>query len=432
MVNVNNIKTVNDLLNAIKNKGVVNIEHYLNIKHNPTIGNMYEGLTKEIISRALFEGLNIKVVSGKITNKEKKYSNQIDCMVVFGEGEKIPYTEDYIYDINQVIMVIEVKKNLFSNELADSYKNLSSVKEVQWNNYRELRKSITEDSFAIIVKEPLPALSDINKMNYQKQMLYHTLVMESLLPLRVVFGFNSFVSEQSLREKFIEYLQKQALDNGGKGRGYGPYSFPSLIIAGNNSIVKTNGMPYVFDTDVDDEYCWLASYRREPLLLLLELLWTRLTQQYDLPVNVFGDELQEEALAPLLKMRALENGWAYNYYALTQEQLDAYDNLLKRWAPASLDEDEFSFLNVLCNGYTFTKDELRNQVGEKKTEAIIKKLNKERLIYVDNDNEIQLLTKACKCVIDPEYGYLAADDYDDRFSKWLIKRMYELKREKMK
>ena len=70
-----------------------------------------------IVSKALFEDINIKVASGEITNKEKKYSNQIDCMVVFGEGEKTPYTEDYIYDINQVIMVIEVKMILFLKNL---------------------------------------------------------------------------------------------------------------------------------------------------------------------------------------------------------------------------------------------------------------------------------------------------------------------------
>lgn len=28
---------------------------------------------------------------------------------------------------------------------------------------------------------------------------------------------------------------------------------------------------------IKDEYCWLASYRRKPMILILELLWTRLT-----------------------------------------------------------------------------------------------------------------------------------------------------------
>lgn len=77
------------------------------------IGGMYEGLTKEIVEKSLFDGMNLRVVSGKITNQvDGKLSDQIDCMVVIGNGTKLPYSGDYIYDIDQVIMVIEVKKNL--------------------------------------------------------------------------------------------------------------------------------------------------------------------------------------------------------------------------------------------------------------------------------------------------------------------------------
>ena len=49
-------------------------------------------------------------------------------------------------------------------------------------------------------------MNKLSSLDYQKQMLYHLLVVESLLPLRVIFGFNSFSSELVLRNKFIEYL----------------------------------------------------------------------------------------------------------------------------------------------------------------------------------------------------------------------------------
>ena len=77
MANV--IKTVSELLLEITNKGVSEIEPFLNIGHNPMIGSMYEGLTQDIARKAIFDGLDLKVVSGKITNKNGDLSRQIDC-----------------------------------------------------------------------------------------------------------------------------------------------------------------------------------------------------------------------------------------------------------------------------------------------------------------------------------------------------------------
>lgn len=80
------------------------------------------------MSKAIFEEFDLKVCSGFIENSDKEVSKQIDCMIVTGEGKKIPYTNDYIYDIHQVIAVIEVKKDLFSRTLESAYMNLLSVK----------------------------------------------------------------------------------------------------------------------------------------------------------------------------------------------------------------------------------------------------------------------------------------------------------------
>lgn len=114
------IETIHELLVAMKEKGIEDIEPYLNIGHNPTIGEMYEGLTHQLMERTIFKDFNMHVVSGKIINASGKLSKQIDCMIVIGEGEKLPYTDNYIYNINNVIAVIEVKKKLFSNDLSDA------------------------------------------------------------------------------------------------------------------------------------------------------------------------------------------------------------------------------------------------------------------------------------------------------------------------
>ena len=69
----NIIKTISDLLLAIRDKGILEIEPYLKVKHGPTIGNMYEGLTKKIAEKSIFKGLDLKVVSGKIQNSDGEY-----------------------------------------------------------------------------------------------------------------------------------------------------------------------------------------------------------------------------------------------------------------------------------------------------------------------------------------------------------------------
>jgi|GEM_PF-4969781 hypothetical protein len=41
------INTIKDLLEALRNQGINDISEFLDIKHGPTIGDMYEGLTKK-------------------------------------------------------------------------------------------------------------------------------------------------------------------------------------------------------------------------------------------------------------------------------------------------------------------------------------------------------------------------------------------------
>lgn len=419
------IKTYSDLLLELKNKGVEEIEQYLNIGHNPTIGSMYEGLTKDLVKKTIFEGLDLQVVSGKITNEAGQYSKQIDCMIVVGDGVKLPFTDEYIYQINQVIMVIEVKKNLYMDDLSQGYENLKSVKDIQNNNYRELALAPIADAFKVFTKIEFPGLNNISSLDYQKQMLYHLLVVESLLPIRVIFGINGFSSELALRNKFIEYLSDKTLENGGIGRGFGPASFPNLIIAGNNAIVKTNGMPYILDLEITDDFCWLASYRRNPMILFLELLWTRLTCQHGLSSTVFGDEMYNEAVAPLLTIHALNNGWSYKPICYSQESLDKIDETDKNWEPMPLTQEEFILMNRLCNGNRITVIGLEESAGKNIVDTMINRLTKDCLVYIDS-GEIKLLTKECLCVFVPGFGYVAADNYDGKLTTWLNKRLAEL------
>ena len=54
------INTVKDLMDSLKEKGISEIEDFLYIKHGPTIGAMYEGLTKELMDKAIFKDVDLK------------------------------------------------------------------------------------------------------------------------------------------------------------------------------------------------------------------------------------------------------------------------------------------------------------------------------------------------------------------------------------
>ena len=439
------IKTVNDLLTAIKAKGVEEIEQFYNIKHGPTIGAMYEGLSKKIVSKALFESADIHVASGFISNSDGDMTKQIDCMIVIGEGKQIPNTFDYVYDINNVIMVIEVKKNLHSKELSEGYDNLRSVCKVTKPDH-SLKLNMIEDAFEAMTGKKTPKYEDVEKLPVKDQMIFHSLVTEAMLPIRVIFGFDGFKSEIILRQKFKEYLNENCIENdvdltleeaeerlnsgeynsenkSEEKYGFGVVSLPNLIVAGENSIVKTNGMPYALICNEKGIICWMASYRRNPLLIFLELLWTRLTYYYNLPSDVFGTCMQQEGLAPFLFATGTKNGWIYQFYKLDEKGIDFY-NQDKPWEPIILSQNEFILMNLLCRGQSISVDDL-NRIVKEQSEQIINNLNMKRLIYVDEDGILRLLTKQCKCVIVPNYGYVAADDKDGRLTSWVLNKMKE-------
>ena len=340
------IETTYQLLAAMKDRGVEKIEPYLGIGHNPIIGDMYEGLTKKLMEKAVFKDFDMHVVSGKITNKSGEFSRQIDCMIVIGPGNKIPFTNEYIYEINSVIAVVEVKKNLFSSELSSAYDNLRSVVDIATPD-KDIRINLLRDAFTGISKTELPEYEQVSELEERLQLLYHSLIVECALPLRVIFGYDGFADEFSLRSKFIEFISQHGSSAEHKIRGFGATSLPNLIIVNENSLIKTNGMPYAITSNEIEDYCWIASYRRNPMLIFLELLWTRLTYFYDVPTSKFGDSMNEEVLAPLLLARGTMNGWNYIPIPYSKKELANMDQD-SSWLPTVVSKAEYILLNQLC------------------------------------------------------------------------------------
>ncbi|SAF33582.1 DUF6602 domain-containing protein [Enterobacter kobei] len=107
----------------------------MDMPHMPTLGSAYEEITKQGIDQEFIipKGLNLKVVSGFISIGDKLLKQQIDGMLVHGEGKQYGRTSEYIYSIDQVLCIFEVKKTLNKSDYIDAFDHLRIIR----NEYSE-------------------------------------------------------------------------------------------------------------------------------------------------------------------------------------------------------------------------------------------------------------------------------------------------------
>jgi len=79
------IKTVGEILEALRKAEAAKLKAS-DIRHAPTIGSMYEGLTRSLLERAVPSSMNLRIVSGFVVDGLGGTSGQLDCMLVSGEG----------------------------------------------------------------------------------------------------------------------------------------------------------------------------------------------------------------------------------------------------------------------------------------------------------------------------------------------------------
>lgn len=432
------IKTVSDFLEELKAKGIELIKKYEIVDHPVLIGDMYEGLTHDLLSRAVFEGLNLKIVSGKIKNSKGKLSGEIDCMLVEGEGEKLPFADKYIYHFTQVIAVIEVKKSLYTSTLGDSYSNLKTVIDVSVEPEKDGDNYIIHslrDAWKSMLCMELPRRSELDAYTETQQYIYHTLLMEAYFPLRIVFGYFGFKTEYSLREAFADYLGKQA--NVQPAKGFGAGSLPSLVICGKNSIIKNNGMPYGMPF-MDEEFYWpiLVTSRENPIHHLLEIIWTRLSYKFNISSSIFGDDFSSASVHKYINCKLGKTddgnlGWIYNYSVFSEKVLSQAKNEKLEWTPKFLTQKQFIVIMQLCRheflnhkeNFEFIKSITEDGEDSK---DFIKSLVETGLVY-DRNNEIRLLTDQCQPLILPDGRYCAGENKNGEFFHWLDKYMNDRK-----
>lgn len=394
------IITLADLLNKLKLEALKHLEdEFSDIGHPGMTGDLYEGLTEEILSKSIFEGYDLRIVTGKVRNSKNELSGQIDCMLVVGQGVKLPRTKHFIYPSNQVIAVIEVKKNYYLADIGKSYELLSSVLEInREDDLLEYQNMILRDSYQNICRRRVPSTNEFNNLPVQLQQLYLMFAKEAIFPLRIVWGYYGLKSEYSLRESFYEYLQTKLSSIDNFIGGYSPMHFPNLIICENYSLLKANGMPFNGLIDHDDWWHFYVSTPDNPVRYFLELLWTRLDYMFNIQKNIFGDDLQIERLHPYIKGKFKETkimaGWHYLYEDLSQQNLAApFEHDL--WEPIYLNPAEYNIMTrvVLKKNMIASIESLKEGSEEIDSvfDELINSIVYKNLVYLENGNLITLI-----------------------------------------
>lgn len=424
------IDTLSDLLDAFvdsQNK-VLDAQ---NIKHPTTIGTMYEGLSKDVLQSVLFKGIDLRVITNSFI---KGCDTEFDVMIVEGEGEQIPHTDRFWYPANQVLVVVQVKKTLYGKDLKDSFANLQFIVD-QYNDVKPepWMNKMFVDSLRCVCGKTLDAYMK-NDLNLYEDTVSQSLRRESYLPLRIVWGYNGFSSEHSLRESFIQFLRENLSTEDKKIKGFGPNNFPNLIICDDYTILKMDGMPFIAPLDNKGWWTFLATSHFNKMRFLLESLWTRLSYKYSLPQDIFGEDLQKEPATVFLRIRYKRNesteGWEYDYWPASEKQLnDNYE--VEEWKPVEIDQVQFSVLQVMRRKgqVNWAEDkELHEYVikeGYSSIEDFLAKFCATRLVCCEG-NYIKYLTDECVCVCCGDKWY-AADNKDNRLMNWVMKQRAEKK-----
>jgi hypothetical protein len=331
------IRTVAELLSQILVAELPKLDAS-EVVHAPTIGDMYEGLSGQLLEKALPPGLGLQVVTGFVRGQHDELSGQIDRMLVVGKGDRVPHTDSYIWPVRDVIAVLEVKKTLTKATWKEALDHLNKVRAMEKGFRATAEGQLTyEDeaparrAFAEMTGRVVPPMSEADTMSRFDRLLFPALIVEASSIIRVVIGWHGSKKERTLRQHVAEYVD----DNVRTGTA-GPTGLPQLIISGDFSLAKANGQPFSPSTE-GDRWPFYGSTAVNPLVLLLEFIWTRLDIRFRLG-NIWGEDLSTEVLRGLFVAEAAERdglaGWKTNIYSNTSTANLKAARVEEDWQPA--------------------------------------------------------------------------------------------------
>lgn len=407
------------------------------IAHPGTIGDMYEGLTSELIGLSIPNDFDLRVVTGFAYGPDGVLSPQLDIMVVSGEGEEVPYTRAFKWPVERVMAVLEIKKSLYGADVIDGLEKLAAVQSLHQAAMNKAggtdpRLVAAVRSFARTTGRFPESETAVRRLPNSLQLLFEVFKAEQLAPVRVIFGYDGYVDEYGLREGFLKQVQKveQVMTH--------PERMPTLVVSRKNSVVKMNGQPYCVPLRENEIWPMLVSNSENPIRILLEQLWTKLSLHFQVSLPM-DDSLMQERFTPLLgctmSLDIATDTRMINYevYEADRAGLKAKElSPARNWAPEPSDETETVLLAAAAAGKLDLSDaSLRAWVESEggNLQAVCEQLVEKRLLAWRDETSLRPINDTVVSTILPKRGFVATGGEAELFGLWLQEVLDKAKKE---
>ncbi|HEX8434341.1 DUF6602 domain-containing protein [Archangium sp.] len=303
------------------------------ITHGPTIGDMYEQLTRDALAVSVPPEARLEVVAGFIRDRKGNLSGQQDCMLVTGPGEKVPRTNARIVECDDVVAVLEIKKTLHQKGILEAVTSLGSVLDLDWQPAWPFGDTL-KNCFRRILQHPLPPSEEF--VSEEMRALYNVLEHDAALPLRIAFGHHGFRSEKGLRDGVISMLSDHQQD-----RSFTPVRLPNLVVNQYVAMAKTTGHPWYLprDPSTGSMYLLATTGNRSTATVLLDQIWCRLHARGLVEPYFFSPDRGQESWNPLVATRFIP-GARWEYQVLTDIPRAASAALDMPLEPAEISENQ--------------------------------------------------------------------------------------------
>ncbi|MFL6709279.1 MAG: DUF6602 domain-containing protein [Massilia sp.] len=393
------------------------------MKHMPTLGEAYEAIVRDGIAQqfVLPPGLDLRVVSGFVEGLD----NQYDCMLVHGEGQKYLRTDKYTYPIDKVLCIFEVKKTLGKADLRDAIIHLAAAQRQFMQDFgRRVDAGQIKVNFhrlaiafsGITGREGPRNYIDLNAMPVEDSAVCASLARQQFAPLTILFGFGGYSTEKGLRDVTLDLMEETDMAG-----DLTVDHFPSLISVNEHSVVKCNNQPYLLSRS-NHGWIFLASTRHNPALILLELIWTKLSTHFGVEMP-WGDDMQLETLKELVQAKAEVRGtgfgWIYNSFEYRGKQLERAASV--SWAPDKLSQAAMTVANfaALCGGEIALDDSLaghiQSQYGSSLEDAVHQLVDSR--VFSRTGDRLRAVADFT-ILAEDELGYGYASYEQERFARW--------------
>lgn len=401
----------------------------VDMPHMPTLGSAYEEVTKQGIDQSfvLPQNLDLKVVSGFVSVGGEMLPEQIDCMLVHGEGIRYGLTDEYIYEIENILCIFEVKKTLRKKDYIDAFEHLGKIRKKFAEHFENKLRSgefepditVARKHFSQITGRIAPEkYLDIHRLSKSDGILFYALVQETLAPVSIIQGYEGYKSENGLRTAFIDILEEKGKKG---GQGLGVPSIPALVTSNEYCLVKGNGVPFMVIRDKDS---WVVAFstRHNPAKMILELIWSKISTYFNVKMP-WGDGLHMDSIEPLLLAipKEVEDraGWLYRTIEIKEKDLKRENN--NKWSPYPLGSPEMSAINIMAmqGGYLPLDEEMQEFLKNNKKsslEKVVESLTNSREFMIDG-NYLRPINEVTHVLThDDGSGHVSSER--DKFDLW--------------